>query len=740
MASSFSNVLSTEDIDSILNMSDVINARTQLLNGKNKIDFTIHLSESVKQKLLDTMGLDLMTVTDVPMRWIRGDTVSHADVGAHQFDNTYLVYLTDSAGALDVDGQSYPISKGVAYVFPQGLMHGSSNTGDEPRLLLGPMSNTGISVGIVFTPTTISVSGASVIHIRQGEYDIEYSLDQIDWYAIYWPCSIENTLTSSGYVTISFDTDIIMTNQSNYFICLTSYLQFGDIFLRPDWTRAKITVDSVSNYPGLIQSGDLYSNGHSNTIVNLTIEAINGSTLIEEGGWFAQAHYGGSANGNPNFIVNCSTSAPIGNNCGGITGSNLAKNGGWVQIVGCHTTGVIGDNAGGIVGIHAGENGGYVEILRCSSTGSIGDSGGGIAGAYCGGHNANINIYNCYSTGAISIRAGGIVGIYCGNDGTNVNLGIINIYRCYSNGAIGEDAGGIVATSPSGSITVTNCFSTGTISNAGFAGGIYGRYFIFNMHSAHYCYTSGLKEGIVSGGIYGESGSDVLTNSSNNYSEENNSGISWNDVQAKQVLLGAPIDTMYGTHWCQPDGVQTPFKLSISAFSPYTIYSLLENDTVTQTIMAGENALTPAATGYTYKLLQIDDKMPHNVSEISIDEDSGVISVAFSRETKTYDIYIYSTINPYAVTWLILTVNASDEKQCYNRSLCTPPGKKFVGGNRDSSAVIHRKTANTIANLKTIDPKQKSDAVNVQNRNNALTRVRGGGYMVPKKVTDKYLL
>lgn len=735
MTSTFSNVFSTEDIDSILNMSDVINARTQLLNGKNNVSFTIHLSESLKQNLLDTMGLNLMTVADVPMRWIRGDTAQHADVGAHQFDNTYLMYLTDSVGALIVDGQSYPIAKGAGYVFPEGLMHGSSNTGAEPRLLLGPMSNTGISVGTI---TTISVPGASIIHVRQGTYDVEYSLDQIDWYAIYWPCSIENTLTSSGYVTITFDTDIILTNQNSYFICLTSYLRFGNIALRPDWTRAKITIDSVFNYPGLIQSGDIYSNGHANYVVNLTIEAINGSTLAEEGGWIAQAHYGGNAS--PNFIVNCHTSAPIGNNCGGITGSNLAKNGGWVQIVGCYTTGNIGDNAGGIVGIRAGENGGYVEVLRCSSTGTIGDSGGGIAGAYCGGHSATVSIYNCYSTGVISYRAGGIVGIYCGNDGTNDNLGTINIYRCYSNGAIGEDAGGIVATTPGGYMTVTNCFSSGAISNAGFAGGIYGRYFNFNLQSAHHCYTSGLKDGIVSGGIYGESGSDVLTNSSNNYSEENNSGISWSDVQAKQVLLGTPTNTMYGTHWCQPDGIQTPFKLSVSAFSPYSVYSLTENDTVTQTITSGENALTPAGNGYTYKLLQVDNKMPYNVSEISIDADSGVISTAFSKETKTYNIYIYSTINPYAVTWLILTVNASGEKECYNRSLCTRPGKKFVGGNRDSSAVIHRKTANTIANLKTIDPKQKSDAVNVQNRNDALTRVRGGGYMVPKKVTGKYLL
>ena len=110
MASTFSNVLSTEEIDSIINMPEVVNARLQLTNDKTKVDFTIHLSETAKQELLDTMGLDLQGVSDVPMRWICGDTAAHADhtKDGHAVDNTYLMYLTDSVGPLDVDGQSYP--------------------------------------------------------------------------------------------------------------------------------------------------------------------------------------------------------------------------------------------------------------------------------------------------------------------------------------------------------------------------------------------------------------------------------------------------------------------------------------------------------------------------------------------------------------------------------------------------------------------------------------------------------
>jgi hypothetical protein len=130
--------------------------------------------------------------------------------------------------------------------------------------------------------------------------------------------------------------------------------------------------------------------------------------------------------------------------------------------------------------------------------------------------------------------------------------------------------------------------------------------------------------------------------------------------------------------------------------------------------------------------------MPHNFPEIAINAETGVIGAANSKDTKTYQIYIYSTRNPYSVALLILTVTPSVVKECYSKNLCIK-GKKFVGGNRDASAVISARTTKVLTNLKTIDPKQKSDAVNVQNREQALTRVRAGGYMVPKKVTGKYL-
>ncbi len=195
---------------------------------------------------------------------------------------------------------------------------------------------------------------------------------------------------------------------------------------------------------------------------------------------------------------------------------------------------------------------------------------------------------------------------------------------------------------------------------------------------------------------------------------------------------------MYGSIWCQPDGYNTPYKLSSSAFSPYTL-TFYENDEITETIVAGGETTGPIASGFTYKLLQVNGLMPSNFPELVINENTGKIRTAITKETKTYEFYIYSTINPYAVTLLTLTVTPSDAKLCFASNLCVK-GKKFVGGNRDASAVISARTTKVLTNLKTIDPKQKSDVVNVQNRQQALTRVRAGGYMVPKKVSQKYLL
>jgi hypothetical protein len=81
------------------------------------------------------------------MRWIKGDTAPHVDIGASNFKNTYLLYLNDSLGEFVIDSQSYPIQANSGFVFNEGISHKTLNTGAEPRLLLGPMNELAEPVG-----------------------------------------------------------------------------------------------------------------------------------------------------------------------------------------------------------------------------------------------------------------------------------------------------------------------------------------------------------------------------------------------------------------------------------------------------------------------------------------------------------------------------------------------------------------------------------------------------------------
>ena len=141
------NLLSSNEIADILNNHIVITNKAKL-SLQPKVDFFIELPVEIKAKLESGFGIPM---TSIPMRWIKGDTPEHVDKGIHDFNNTYLMYLTDSVGNLIIDGQSYPINAGDAYVFNEGLPHSTIHTGDSERLMIGPMSELGFHVGASYT-------------------------------------------------------------------------------------------------------------------------------------------------------------------------------------------------------------------------------------------------------------------------------------------------------------------------------------------------------------------------------------------------------------------------------------------------------------------------------------------------------------------------------------------------------------------------------------------------------------
>ena len=97
------NLLSSNEIAEILN-DPTVQSYKEKVQALLKVDFSIQVSDEIKNKLESGFGINLTEITSIPMRWIKGDTPQHADRGENHFSNTYLLYLTDSVGNLIIDG------------------------------------------------------------------------------------------------------------------------------------------------------------------------------------------------------------------------------------------------------------------------------------------------------------------------------------------------------------------------------------------------------------------------------------------------------------------------------------------------------------------------------------------------------------------------------------------------------------------------------------------------------------
>jgi hypothetical protein len=629
-------MLEAEHIASFLAMEEVHAAKQQIdARTSGSVYFTVGMTDAIKAVLKDTFNLDLLDTKSVPMRWIKGDITPHVDVGTAAFDTTHLLYLTDSPGELVVDGISYPIMKGAAYTFPESSRHETINTGSEPRLLLGPMSEEGFAVG---GGSYLTGPGGSSVYIRQIEGTLEYSYDQITWSPFYTPTIVTNTDTSAGILTVEFVSDFEFTSIIDYFICRSSHIQFGSTSLNDDGTRPVITIDGVSDYPGLIQNADFdgvnYVGYNNITICNLVVNATNGSTLVaEQGGWLGQQYFGRDASNN--YIINCSSTGPISVDSGGIVGRYAGNGTGAIlTIIGCSSSGDISDNAGGIVGRNAGNVGGSIRCESCWSTGSIGLDGGGITGQ----DTENATIINCYSTGAIVGDGGGICGQDC-EDST--------ITGCYSTGSIGSEAGGIVGRSSSG-VTISNCYSIGSIASLG--GGIIGEG--SSDCTIEHCYTVGAVTDDL-GYIIGDS-----TEIPPNCFSEDLSGTpgTWSSANANTVLEGLPTPVV-GTTWVATV-TNEPYELFNMGYTPYTAENviivegdMILNRGVSESITAGASTNAGLVPGRSYTILQIAGG---NSGSITINSTTGVISTSGSTAPGTYTIYLRNT-GSYNITEYILS-------------------------------------------------------------------------------------
>lgn len=611
------NIFSSEELDILRSLPEVVNA--------TGTTFTVTLPERIQQVLLEKWGI---RVTTVPFRRAQGDTAAHVDFGSHSFQNTYLAYLTDSEGTLEIGDASYPITAGSGFVFPHGTRHGVLDTNNTSRLMLGPMSEAGLSVGT--EPTTLSLR-------QQGPIQ-EVSYDQVTWNAAVWP------ITLYFGTTVEFLTDLTLTDANSYFICAANNIIIGSPVLNPDGSRTTITIDSILGYTGLVRNPDGYD---FISIYNLQMPTIGNPSLQDGAGWIA----GNSFRGSNNYIINCTSSGQIPPSGGGIVGSD-AGSGGQLTIIGCLTGGDISDDGGGIAGDYAGSTGGTVHILKCASTGTIGGLGaGGIVGSDAGDLAGTVTVEQCYSYGSINERSGGIFG---GNAGGN-DGGTVTASYCYSTGAIELDAGGIFGYQAGSGSTASafRCYSTGGI-NFATSGGIVGLPGVGGTSTVTNCYTSGVAA--FNTGYIKSDSTDV---GATNYSEAANGGTGFNPVNASPVL---------GTTF-YVDLLGELFFLRNMGPSPYSLTVIEGQDLVTtysQTVPVGIPSNPAVAPAFTYSIV--------DGTGATINETTGAIT---ATAPGTYTLTVLSGSPPFFVTTTVVLTVPGDVPPPTPTAVAEPRGKGY---------------------------------------------------------------
>lgn len=666
-----------QDIEDILNYPEVVNAKKKLENSFANTEYlSIKLTPKLRYIISTIFDLHLDNLESIPMRWVKGDTNPHIDLGMSKFNNTYLMYLTDCQGDFCIDNNIFPIKKGTGFIFPETMVHYTNNTGTVPRLLLGPISEDGFSVGLF----SIDGTGGTTVYMRQNGANIEYSFDQSSWSQVYMPCGLTNTNTESGFFKVEFITDITLNSAFSYFYILTEYLQIGSETLKSDGTRPRFFVDNVADYPGLIYNGNLSNNGSSNiNIFNLNVVAINGSTLATEGGWVGQSYFSRAASNN--YIINCSSNGDISLKGGGIVGSAAGSTvGSNLKIIGCNSSGAIGVEAGGIVGNLAG-NLGNVSCYSCWSSGAISNNGGGIAGEYAA-YTGTLTISNCYSTGLIGTGAGGI----CGANAAYTN-GSLTITNCYTTGSIGSGSGGILGQSIYNTVTISNCYTTGNVINSN-GGGITGNN-VYNVPTITNSYTSGT---VVPGGGFIRGGSGVVPATC--YSEAYNSSSGWNTTNATTVLTGLSGPIFENIIWLETT-INQPFELKNMGYTPYNRTMIITSSPpslqkVFDTTVLQGNSTSPAiVSGKSYVIMGISSGIPASYSTISINSSSGVISTSVGTQSGVYQIHIRNN-GSYNISTVNLTVASTATVPCLTEDtiVLTPFGYTNITNLKKNDYVI----------------------------------------------------
>jgi len=253
MTSIFPNVLSSEELQYLNNLPEVLAAKASLDSRQSgMVYFSVAVTESIRATLQSRFGLDVKG--SIPMRWIKGDTTPHVDTGASAFENTYLLYLSDSPGDFVIDSQSYPIEANTGFVFSEGLSHKTQCTAGVPRLLLGPMNElaepVGVSPGIKYYLNKFDADNNQSVVATSASYEVG-DADLGPTPPTSWKISVFSSgLSPSNAVYNNGDT-LNSSFSANYFLypyvpSVTCFLEGSTILCQIDGVDRYIPVERLT--------------------------------------------------------------------------------------------------------------------------------------------------------------------------------------------------------------------------------------------------------------------------------------------------------------------------------------------------------------------------------------------------------------------------------------------------------------------------------------------------------------
>jgi len=213
MASIVLNALTAEEILYLQEHPKVLDAKACLVN-RNTVYFSVPVNQEISNTLQNRFGVTVAVGAQIPMRWIKGDTAPHVDVGAQAFESTFLLYLNDSPGELVVDTESYPIQANTAFQFNEGVRHETRATGDVPRLLLGPMNELAQTVG---SPVRYFESEADAVQdINTLYYGGNFTVGYPEAEYTSWRIASNSTGTSSQLLV--YTNGMLLVDDGTYYL------------------------------------------------------------------------------------------------------------------------------------------------------------------------------------------------------------------------------------------------------------------------------------------------------------------------------------------------------------------------------------------------------------------------------------------------------------------------------------------------------------------------------------------